>query len=295
MELWIPITLAAAFVQNIRFMLQKHLKGQLSSFGATYARFLWAAPLAALTVWALARSSGEPLPGITSAFLIYGMIGGITQIIGTALIVSLFSYRNFAVGATFSKTEAVQAAIIGFVLLGDRMGPGSIIAIVVSVLGVILMSVDLRELSLRGVFTRPTLIGLAAGALLGVSGVTYRGASLALDGGDFLIRAAVTLAVVTAFQTVVMSLYLALKEPGEIGRVLGGWKITSLVGITGMLGSLGWFSAMTLQNAAYVKAVGQVELIFAVLASYFFFKESPSLKDIAGIILVVIGILLLLL
>jgi len=227
MELWIAISIAAAFVQNLRFMLQKHLKGQLSSFGATYA-------------------------------------------------------------------EAVQAAIIGFVLLGDKVAASGIIAIIVSVIGVILMSVNISDLSLRGVFSRPTLLGLGSGMLLGISGVTYRGASLSLDGGDFLMRAALTLAAVTVFQTIVMSIYLKWREPGEIGRVISGWRITSLVGLTGMLGSLGWFAAMTLQNAAYVKAVGQIELVFAIAASYFFFKERPSLRDIAGIILIVLGIWLLL-
>jgi len=29
MELWIPITIAAAFSQNLRFMLQKHLNGPM--------------------------------------------------------------------------------------------------------------------------------------------------------------------------------------------------------------------------------------------------------------------------
>jgi len=294
MELWIAISIAAAFVQNLRFMLQKHLKGQLSSFGATYARFLWAAPLALITVVFLTWLRGDPLPGITKGFLIFGAIGGITQIVGTALLVSLFSFRNFAVGVTFSKTEAVQAAIIGFVLLGDKVAASGIIAIIVSVIGVILMSVNISDLSLRGVFSRPTLLGLGSGMLLGISGVTYRGASLSLDGGDFLIRAALTLAAVTVFQTIVMSIYLKWREPGEIGRVISGWRITSLVGLTGMLGSLGWFAAMTLQNAAYVKAVGQIELVFAIAASYFFFKERPSLRDIAGIILIVLGIWLLL-
>ena len=31
------------------------------------------------------------------------------------------------------------------------------------------------------------------------------------------------------------------------------------IGACGMLASVGWFTAMTLQNASYVRAVGQVE------------------------------------
>ena len=49
MEIWIGITLAAAFLQNLRSMLQKHLKARLSSLGATAIRFFFAMPLA----WAL--------------------------------------------------------------------------------------------------------------------------------------------------------------------------------------------------------------------------------------------------
>jgi len=51
-ESWIPITFAAAFLQNLRSALQKHLKGQLSTAGATFSRFLFAAvSLEGRAVW----------------------------------------------------------------------------------------------------------------------------------------------------------------------------------------------------------------------------------------------------
>ena len=86
-----------------------------------------------------------------------------------------------------------------------------------------------------------------------------------------------------------------MAERGEIGRVLASWRVSSLVGVTSMLGSLGWFTAFTLQNAAYVKAVGQIELVFTFLASYFVFKERSSVREIAGILLLVVSILVLIL
>ena len=47
MSAWIPITIAAAFVQNLRFMLQKHVRAvSLSTAGATFARFVFSFPLA---------------------------------------------------------------------------------------------------------------------------------------------------------------------------------------------------------------------------------------------------------
>ncbi|MFQ5439516.1 MAG: EamA family transporter, partial [Paracoccaceae bacterium] len=136
-------------------------------------------------------------------------------------------------------------------------------------------------------------LGLASGALFGVSAVGYRGASLALVGGDFLLRAAATLAFVTLFQTLLMSIYLIAREPGQIRAVLVSWRVTGLVGLTGTVGSFCWFSAFTLQNAAYVKALGQIELVFTFMASYLVFGERSKGRELAGIALVVISIFVL--
>lgn len=92
-----------------------------------------------------------------------------------------------------------------------------------------------------------------------------------------------------------MSAYLVKFEPGQITDVLKSWRMARWVGVTSMLGSVAWFSAMTLQNAAYVRAVGQVELIFTLLISRFIFRESMSKFEVAGMLLVVAGILILIL
>lgn len=294
MELWIPITIAAAFMQNLRFALQKHLKGRLSTFGVTYARFIWAAPLAVGFVFLLVWWRDAPLPATNGAFFWHAVVGGVTQIIATALLVALFGLRNFAVGVSFSKTETIQTAIIGFIVLGEAAGIGAIAAILISMVGVILISVEPGRLMAGGLMTRSAVIGLASGAFFGVAAVSYRAASLSLDGGDFLERAAMTLAVVTVIQTAMMTAYLVLREPGEVTRVIKEAKLTALVGFTGMAGSLGWFTAMTLQNAAYVRALGQIELVFTFIASFLIFGERSTRRELAGIALIVLGILLLL-
>jgi drug/metabolite transporter (DMT)-like permease len=298
MELWIPISIAAAFSQNLRFMLQKHLAtSRLSAAGATYARFVFAAPLAVLLVVLLVQFGGYDLPATGSRFWIFAAMGGLSQIIATMLVVALFSQRNFTVGITFKKTEVVQTAFFSFLVLGEGVSAAGFLAIFVGLAGVILISdpPDLASRGLARVFNRASGLGLASGAFFGISGMAYRGASLSLDSGDFLIRAAFTLACVTLFQTLVMSLYLRLRQAGQICAVLASWRVSSLVGFTGMLGSLGWFAAFTLQNAAYVKALGQVELVFTFLASYLFFKERSTGRELAGIGLVVASILLLVL
>ncbi|NNU79838.1 DMT family transporter [Halovulum dunhuangense] len=296
MDLWIPITIAAAFAQNLRFMLQKTLKGRLSTLGVTFSRFVYAAPLAWVVVAGLLMQPGVDWPGLTPRALAFGAVGAVAQIVATALVVTLFSLRNFAVGIAFSKTETVMTALLSAAILAEPVTGGAWVAILVTVAGVLLMSgLPSRGNLTGGMLSRAAGIGIASGAIFAMASIGYRGASLSLAQGDFLIRAAVTLALVTTFQTVLMAVWLAFREPGEIGRVIGAWRIAAWVGLTGMLGSLGWFSAFTLMNAAYVKALGQIELVFTVLASVFFFRERITRAEAAGIVLVAGGIILLVL
>lgn len=299
MPLWIPITIAAAFSQNLRFMLQKHLRSTgLSTGGATFARFLYAAPLAAGLLGGYLIVTGAALPPPSLRFFLFGALGGMAQIMATMLVVALFAERNFTVGITFKKTETIQTALWSLLILGEGLSGDGLFAILVGLLGVIVLADPPRGSGLiwqKRVFNRASIYGIGAGMLFGFSGMAYRGASLSLGDSDFFLRAVFTLMCVTSFQTVAMALYLRLRQPGEITRVARHWRVTGLVGLTGMLGSLGWFAAFTLQNAAYVKALGQVELIFTFVASYFIFKERSSPRELVGIGLVFVSILLLIL
>jgi drug/metabolite transporter (DMT)-like permease len=299
LELWIPITLAAAFFQNLRSALQKHLKGRLTNTGATFSRFAYAAPLALLYVTALAALTGEELPRPHATFVMYAVVGGLAQITATALLLYSFSFRNFAVGTTYSKTETVQTAIFGILILGDPLGLGAALAIAISLAGVVAISVASTRTSFVGLLAslteKPALVGIASGAFFGLSAISYRGASLSLGDQGFLIRAAYTLACVTVFQTLVMALYMRLREPGQVSAVFRAWRVAAWAGISGMIASAGWFTAMTIQNAAYVRALGQIELVFTFTAAVFFFHERPNRTEVTGILLVIAGILILLL
>ncbi len=298
-ELWIPITIAAAFLQNLRSMLQKHLKGRLSTGGATYARFLSAVPFAVIFVAGFAAAPGFDLPAPHATFAIYIVIGGLAQIVATALLVTLFSFRNFAVGTTYSKTETVQTAIFGLVILGDQLSGAAIAAILVSLTGVITLSSSQSGVGLGRLLTawteRTALIGLASGAAFGISAVSYRAAALSLGGEGVWIQAAFTLACVLCFQTLVMGGYLLWREPGQIKAVVAAWPVAIWVGIAGMIGSVGWFTAMTMQNAAYVRALGQIELVFTFLAAHLVFRETSTRLEVTGILPIMGGILILLL
>ena len=294
MEPWIAITITAAFLQNLRSALQKHLQGSLGTRGASFVRFGYGFPVAIVYVLGLHLIGNFAFPALNWTFAIWSVIGGLSQIFAPILLVHLFSLRNFAVGTAYSKTEPVQAAIFGFVLLGERLTTGAVVSIIVGVFGVMLISMARLPLSLRNMVTaltgRTALIGIASGAVFGISAVSYRSASLSLQAPNPVMAAAVTLACVTTFQTVFMLVWMLWKDRNEIVQVARSWRSSSLVGLAGVLGSVCWFTAMTLQQVAYVRALGQIELVFTFMASFFLFHERVNRMEIIGCLLIVGGI-----
>jgi drug/metabolite transporter (DMT)-like permease len=97
--------------------------------------------------------------------------------------------------------------------------------------------------------------------------------------------------MVTGSQLIGMAAWLAWRERGEIGRVVRAWRVAGLVGLFSMVGSWCWFAAFSLQSAAYVFAVGQVELIFSLAVSVMVFRERVTRREIAGIALLAVSIL----
>lgn len=298
MELWIPITIAAAFLQNLRSAAQKHLKGVMGTTGATFVRFGFGFPFALSFVGLLHVLAGYPLPALNGRFLAWCLVGGMMQIAATFLLIHLFSFRNFAVGTAYSRTEPAQAAVFALIFLGEEVSFGVVCAILISVVGVMLISVARAEFTWKTLFTsvlgRNALIGLASGTAFGVSAVAYRTASLSLGGPGFMMQAATTLAVVIVFQTVVMLVWMLWKDRAEFGRIAEAWKPSLFVGLVGASASFGWFMAMTLQQAAIVKSLAQIEMIFTFASSVFFFRETINRMEVAGCLLIVFGILVLL-
>jgi drug/metabolite transporter (DMT)-like permease len=67
------------------------------------------------------------------------------------------------------------------------------------------------------------------------------------------------------------------------------------VGVTSVIGSIGWFTAASFQNAAYVKALGQVEFFITLFITYRIFKEKISLVEFLGMALIITSVVILLL
>tara|TARA_Y100001934_G_C12200079_1_gene700736 strand:+ start:150 stop:1046 length:897 start_codon:yes stop_codon:yes gene_type:complete len=295
--LWIPITVAAAFFQNLRSALQRQLKSELSDLGAASVRFLYALPFALTWLALVTFLSEASLPAVNSDFAGWVIGGAIAQIIFTFLLMWLFSFSNFTVGTAFSKTEVIQVILLEALLLHESVSGRGLVAILIAFIGVMVMTLGRNRLSLRTLFSglaqKTTVIGLGCGLALGLSSVFFRGAAISLEDSGIVMRSAFTLAVATAIQTLILLVWLRVFQPGQIRRTVGQWRSCAMVGFAGWAASIFWFMAFTLTHAAYVRALGQIELIFTFLASVFFFREKVSRTEIAGVILLSGAIILL--
>jgi len=289
--LWIPVTVWAAFAQTVRNAAQRHLTAQLGTLGATLVRFLYGLPFAAAWLAAVSAWSGAALPGASWAFLGWVLLGAVSQIGGTALLLATMQERNFALGVAYSKTEILQVALFGLAFLGDPLGPATIAAVLCGTLGVLLLSPAGRA---GGWASRSAFLGLASGAGFALSAVGYRGAALALGDTPFLMAAAATLLVAQLLQTLLLGGWLAAREPAVIARVLRAWRASLLAGFMGAAASAGWFTAFAIEPVAHVRTLGLVELVFSYAVSRRLFRERLSRRELAGMALLALGVVLVL-
>ncbi len=297
-SLWIPLTIAAAFLQNLRTVLQKQLRARLSTNGATLTRYAFGSPLIVLYVIGLNTLAGLPWPQPNPAFVGWVATGAVTQILATSFLIHIFTFRNFAVGVAYSKTEVIQAAIFGLVFLGDAVTVWGATAIAIGTLGVMLISLVgtgrvVHEL-LLGWTERPALIGIASGGLFGIAAVAFRAAALSLGAPGFIMPAGYTLLWANLLQTTLLSAYLYTREREQFAKLFAAWRTSALTGVVGVVTSALWFRAMTIQVAAYVRTLGLIELVFTFLFSWYFFKERPKLTEVLGIALLLVGIVMML-
>ncbi len=295
--LWVPVTIGATMVQTVRTAAQKHLTAELTTISAAAVRFLFGLPFAAAYFLSLHHWNGYGMPNLSGEFVALVALAGFSQIIATSLLVYLFSLRNFAVGTTYARSEAFLTAVIGSLLFGEAIALFGWVGIFVSVTGVILMTIAKQGLKGAQVLVllrdKAAWIGILSGVGFALSSLSMRRASLILGLDDFLYRAALVMITMLVIQAVVMTVYLALTNPSQFRIIARNWRVCVLVGITSMLGTACWATAFTLERAAYVKALSQVEFVFTLMVSIWFFKETTTSKELSGIVLVVCGIVLL--
>ena len=294
-EIWIPITIIAAFSQNLRSIFQKKLQENLSNIGATYVRFAYGLPFVIIYFFIINNFSEDYLSinKINLEFMLYCTIGGVSQIIATFLLLKIFVTSNFAVGTVYSKTEPIQAAFFGFILLNEMITLIGFLGILIGLVGIIITAFS--KINKRySLLSSTVLLGLLSGTLFGLSAVMFRGASHSLYTYNFLLSSAFTLLIAISIQTIILTFYIYFTDIKQFYLIVVNWKQSVIVGLFGAVASLCWFYAMSIQNVAYVRALGQIELIFTIFASIFYFKEKFKFTELLGIVITLIGILIIL-
>src|SRR6201984_1578588 len=190
--LWSPFTITAALGQVARNAMQRSLTGPLGTWGATNIRFLFGFPFSVLFFAAVLIASGDHAPWPTASFWPWLLLGALSQIIGTGMMLVAMNDRSFVVTTAYLKTEAIQTAIFGFVFLGDHLTTLKVIAILIATAGVVITA--LRPGGEKGFAElKPTIIRLVAAAGFALSTIGYRGAILTVPDVSFVTAASYTL------------------------------------------------------------------------------------------------------
>ncbi len=288
--LWIPLTLGAAAMQTVRTAGQKRLSEDVSNLMATLTRFLFGLPFALAYLGALMKVYGWAPPPIGAEFVTFTFIAAVSQIVGTVLLIRMFTFRNFTVGTAYARTEAFLTAVVGTLFFSEVISLPGWIAVSTSIVGVVLITVargSRVEGGLLGqLFTPVAGMGVVSGLGFALASLSLRRASLSLGDPNFLATAALTLVTVIAIETALLGVIIAVRDREQFTAMRGKLKIGTFIGATSMLGSVGWFTAMTLEQASYVRAFGQIEFIFAMLVSTRLFRERYTRNELVGIALI---------
>jgi drug/metabolite transporter (DMT)-like permease len=296
--IWVWLTLFAAIMQSVRTAGQKSLACSVSPMAATLVRYLFGLPFALLYLALVAVFAVDDVAtelDFSRRFFVFASAAAVLQIIGTASLVVVLTRRNFAVGTAYAKTEAILTATLGALLFNEALNAGAWISVIVGVVGVMLTSMaNSRPGSIRQALDVSMFPGLLAGLCFALTSLLLREASLSLQ-GLAVLTAAVTLVFMVSLQTLLSLIWVGITAPGQFALIRQRLQVSTFVGLTSVLGSIGWFTAMTLQNAAYVKALGQIEFIIALLITGRVFRESINRRELLGMSLIVFSVCVLLL
>jgi drug/metabolite transporter (DMT)-like permease len=288
--LWIVFTVTAAFFQTLRNAMQRELTGSLGTVGATHVRFLFGFPFALLSLIGVMLVTGVPLPRPPLSFWPWVIDGAGAQIAATALMLMAMGQRSFVVTIAYIKTEPIQVAVFGLLVLGDAVTWPLMTAILVATAGVIIMSTKPGGM---GGGVKPTIIGLVSGGMFALSAIGYRGAILSLHLPSFVMAATFTLVVGLLLQSIVLSIYMALRTPSALLAIVRAWKPSLFAGLMGALASQFWFLAFAIATAASVRTLALVEVLFAQIVARVMFGQKTTPREAIGMVLVVAGVGLL--
>jgi len=293
MELWIYFTILAAFMQAVRTAGQKQLSHHLNATATTLVRFLFALPLVWIYLWSIKYYQHIDFPSLNVNFTKSATLAALAQVVGTIFTIKAFGYQNFAVATSLVKTEAILTALLSVLMFDAVLSGFGWLSVIVGVIAVLILSKT--DKNIVSIFKSPAAaFGVGAGLCFALATLWIRQASLLLE-TDLIFSAAYTLTFMVTLQSILVLAYLLYKDKKQVTEMKKHWKLCCFIGTTSMLGSVGWFTASSLQNVAYVKALGQIDFFFTLLITLRVFKESISIREYFGMFLIMLSVFILLL
>jgi drug/metabolite transporter (DMT)-like permease len=286
--LWAIFTIIASIGQIMRNTMQKELTSTLGTIGATHVRFLFGLPFACCFLALVLYFAQLPVPSIKQGFLNWTALGAFAQIGATALMLATMKSKSFVVTTAYIKTEAVQLAIFGFIVLGDKLNLAMSFAILTATTGVLLLSWPKAQQAIRFDW-QAALFGITAGGLFAISAIGFRGAIKDLDTPNFVVAASTTLTIGLVIQAISLTVYLLIFDRTVLPSIFKAWKPSLLAGFLGAFASQFWFLAFALETAAKVRTLALIEIVFAQIVSGQIFREKSSHKERIGVVLVILG------
>lgn len=286
---WALAAIIAAAAQTARNAMQRKLTAEIGTVGATQVRFLYGFPFALLFLSLVAAVSREVIPTADLAFIGFAFAGAVSQILATALMLLAMKERSFSVTTAYTKTEPVQVAIFGSLVLGDHLSLTAICAIILATIGVVLMAVKAGE-KLTAAGLRPALAGIAAGGLFALAAIFFRGGILELGEQSFVLRASTMLAWSLGLQTLILVIWMLLFDRRALTGSISVWRSSLFAGFMGAFASQFWFIGFSLTAAANVRTLGLVEVFFAQIVTRKLLSETTSRRELIGMAMILIGV-----
>ena len=285
--LWVVVTLLASTAQTLRNAMQRDLIGALGAVGAAQVRFLFGLPFAVVFLAGMLAVTGLEVPPLTLSNLAWTAFGAFSQVIATALMLAAMRTRSFVVTVAYTKTEPAQVALFGLVAFNDRPTASLIAAIALAMTGVALMSVRSRK-ELASDW-RSAAYGVVSATFFAFAAIGFRSAVIGVASPSRALSASMVLVVGLAVQSATLALYLGVFDRSGARAILAAWRSSLFAGFMGALASQFWFIAFALTDAARVRTLALVEVLFAQAVSMRLFREMPSPREILGMALIVVA------
>jgi drug/metabolite transporter (DMT)-like permease len=265
----IAYMVAGAFFFSLMSLLVK-LASRLPSHEIVLVRALITLALSAAPLW----WAGRDMFGHRRALL---AARGAVGFVGLYSFYWVIARLSLADATVLQYTNPIFAAVRAVPLLGERLRAAELIAMAVSLLGVVLVARPSFLFGGTGLDPVPVVVGLLGAVGSAAAYVLVRRLRATEDPAVVVFWFALVSVVLSA-----PAAFLRLVTPTALE-----WVVLLGVGITTQLGQIFLTRGLHHERAGRATAIGYVQVVFAMAWGALFFGELPSATTLAGAALVV--------